>query len=339
GYTAKFAGLNNLSKGVFIDINSAIDKPHLTLYEFENDYSRLSFQNGSVEGYWTIAGVTNSTASSSRLNFYSSQLGADAMSITGSGNVGIGTTTPSAKFEVVDNANAANMKITGSGTWGSQLELNPTETGSKRWMLSSVGTAGASRQGNLEFTNSTDGTTALALSPTGAVTISGALKPNGDAGTAGKVLQSNGANNAPTWVSVSNVQYNNIIQVSQSEETVAWSGGIVYPLPGMLYTLNIASHSKVLVQVNAVVTAYPPDMLPIRGDFTQTVAPAANMNSPIFSKIFGVNGAYFEPTFLQFLIELDAGSYVFNTKFTRSSTVNNVAIVADCIMILQVIPQ
>ncbi len=387
GYIARFAGGNNLSKGVLIDINSAIDRAHLTLYEFENDYARLSFQNGSAEGYWTIAGLTNTTAGNSRLNFYSSQLGADAMSITGTGNVGIGngnpeyklhvegtvnaaefrqngsllnssqwtgsnnnigyatgnvgvgTTTPSSKFEVVDNANAANMKITGSGTWGSQLELNPTETGSKRWMLSSVGTAGATRQGNLEFTNSTDGTTALALSPTGDVTMTGALKPNGNTGTTGQVLQSNGANNVPTWVSPSSVQYNNIIQVSQSEQIVAWGGGVVYPIPGMLYTLNIASHSKVLVQINAVVTQYPNEVQSIRGDFTQTVAPAANLNSPVFSKIFGVNGTYFEPTFLQFLIELDAGSYVFNTKFTRSTIVNGTAIVVDCNMVIQVIPQ
>jgi len=371
--------------GLFIQNNSYINKPQLTLAETENDFARLNFLNNQTSDYWSIAGYLNSTAVNSRLNFYSSQLGADAMSITGSGNVGIGqpnpqyklhvegtvnaaefrvngtpvsssqwtgsnnnigyatgnvgvgTTTPSSKFEVVDNANAANMKITGSGTWGSQLELNPTETGSKRWMLSSVGTAGASRQGNLEFTNSSDGTTALALNPGGAVTIYGALKPNGDAGTTGKVLQSSGTNSAPTWVSPSSVQYNNIIQVSTSEQNIFLSSSS-QPIPGMLYTLNIVSYSKILVEVNAVATPQTTG-LSIRGDFTQTIAPAANVNSPIFTKSFSVEGTYFDQSSVQFLFELDAGSYVFNTTFAISPIVTNAVYVTDCNMIIQVIPQ
>jgi|GEM_PF-2821181 hypothetical protein len=213
GQLANFSGLNNLSKGVNIEMNSTTDKPHLTLHELDNDYARLSFQNGFTEGYWTIAGLTNTTASNSRLNFYSSQLGADAMSITGLGRVGINTPSPTARMEITDNANDANLRITGSGTYGAQLELKATETGSKRWWVSSVGTAGGTRQGNLEFIQSSDALIPMAITKTGDVGI-GTTNPlyklhvNGTVNAA-SFLQNGYPLNSSQWTTTaSNIYYN-----------------------------------------------------------------------------------------------------------------------------------
>jgi hypothetical protein len=76
-----------------ISHNSVGTDPQLLLYENDADYARLSFKNSSAPSYWTIAGFNSPTNAAERLNFYNSTSG-NIMSITGNGNVGIGTTTP-----------------------------------------------------------------------------------------------------------------------------------------------------------------------------------------------------------------------------------------------------
>ncbi len=154
-----------------INHNSTVAEPQALLYENDNDFARLSFKNNQGSDFWSVAGFLSSTSANSRLNFYSSQVGADVLSLTGNGYVGVGTSSPTARLEVVDNANDANLRVTSSATYGAQFELKPTETGSKSWWLSSVGSAGGARQGNLEFQQHSDLTTPLTLTKLGKVGI------------------------------------------------------------------------------------------------------------------------------------------------------------------------
>jgi hypothetical protein len=100
-------GLSNSSPTAKLDIVTAgsVTKPHIRMYEFNNDYARLEFKNSTGNNYWHIAGYNNPTNASERLNFYNNTTG-DIMSITGDGKVGIGTTTPEEKLTVVTPANS-----------------------------------------------------------------------------------------------------------------------------------------------------------------------------------------------------------------------------------------
>ncbi|NNL80434.1 MAG: hypothetical protein HKO67_08080 [Flavobacteriaceae bacterium] len=79
--------------------NSGIPDPQLTLYEDQNDYSRLSFANSNGNYFWTIAGYNNPLLDNDRLNFYNSRLG-DIVSITGDGKVGIREFNPEQRLDV-----------------------------------------------------------------------------------------------------------------------------------------------------------------------------------------------------------------------------------------------
>ncbi|MFA6401674.1 MAG: tail fiber domain-containing protein [Salinivirgaceae bacterium] len=97
-----------------IEATSTTTVPHILIKDnASNGYGRFTIQNASGNKYWTIAGILNNTTdASSKLNFYyhNGTTGTDILSISGNGQVGIGT-SPSYKLHVVDeitsNDNAA----------------------------------------------------------------------------------------------------------------------------------------------------------------------------------------------------------------------------------------
>jgi hypothetical protein len=149
------------------------------------------------------------------------------MSITGTGNVGIGTVTPTERLDVT-----GNIKVSGAimpnnlpGTAGQVLTsagagVAPTWTTVASNNLYTVdGTLAGARtvtQGanNLTFSGTgnvllTSGNVGVGISTptekldvTGNVKFSNALMPNNLPGTAGQVLTSAGAGVAPTWTTV-----------------------------------------------------------------------------------------------------------------------------------------
>ncbi|MCX6250938.1 MAG: hypothetical protein NTX61_09305 [Bacteroidetes bacterium] len=106
--------------------NSSTTVPTLRLYEADNDYARLSFMNNTGSSFWSIAGLTNASSPAERLNFYNSTYG-DILSITGAGEVGIGTTSPTAKLDII-----GAIKIT-DGAEGVGKILTSNATGRASW--------------------------------------------------------------------------------------------------------------------------------------------------------------------------------------------------------------
>lgn len=100
---------------VTIDTNSSAGSPHLILYENDNDFARMYFQNtNSTAGeYWSIAARVSPLEGSSRLHFYNngSSNSGYVLSMTGSNRVGIGTIHPEARLTIDQEADESNSGI------------------------------------------------------------------------------------------------------------------------------------------------------------------------------------------------------------------------------------
>ncbi|MES2774777.1 MAG: hypothetical protein V4722_11370 [Bacteroidota bacterium] len=86
----------------------------LLLEETENDFARLNFKSTSTQNsgnnFWSIAAINSNTRSSERLNFYNFASG-DIMTLTGDGNVGIGTSSPTYKLSVNGNIRSKEVVV------------------------------------------------------------------------------------------------------------------------------------------------------------------------------------------------------------------------------------
>ncbi len=104
-----FEDVEGQDTGLRIDKNSVLgglDGAHILLFENENDYARFRltnslFNSSTNNRFWDIAGRIgpNNTGLDDRLNFFLNGVG-DILSLRGTGNVGIGTISPTAKLDV-----------------------------------------------------------------------------------------------------------------------------------------------------------------------------------------------------------------------------------------------
>ena len=105
-------GTTNPAARLHIRSNGSGSDPQLLLYEDSStDYARLNFENNSGSTRWTISGKTSNTNADAELNFYNSGLGDDVMSLQGDGQVGVGTTNPSDRFQVSADAGEDAFRV------------------------------------------------------------------------------------------------------------------------------------------------------------------------------------------------------------------------------------
>lgn len=87
------------------------------------------------------------------------------------GNVGIGTSSPSALLHINGGAYGTSLLITTSSDSGADLTLTCSDTGGKRWDITSGGTNNAIGAGGLQFYNNTDGVMRMGITSAGNVGI------------------------------------------------------------------------------------------------------------------------------------------------------------------------
>ena len=141
--------------------------------------------NGASIMYFDVSfgGATNG-----QFVWRSSSSATERMRIDSSGNVGIGTSSPSNALSVARSSGEAVISITNSGTASSWLTLAP----------GSAGVAYIHNTGNTSTVFTTNSTERFRIGPSGQWGIGGATY-----GTSGYVFTSGGASAAPTWSQVS----------------------------------------------------------------------------------------------------------------------------------------
>lgn len=101
------------------------------------------------------------------------------LSITGSGNVGIGTTTPGERFWV-ESANQTVAVVRGTSSGGTWLGLENGSAGGQRWSIISTGSGNGEGPGRLLFFTSQSNSTKLRLEPNGDLVAAGTVTGSSD---------------------------------------------------------------------------------------------------------------------------------------------------------------
>ena len=142
-------GTNSPDSKLQVVSNSTVTSPQIKLFETEADYARINFHNSSSTSYWALAGLNSTTNANERFNIYNSTSG-DVFSISGTGNVGIGT-APSTSYKLkinggivtaydgtgatIHSTNTSTSRLAGYfdghiRVWGTDSEIQRQQTGS-----------------------------------------------------------------------------------------------------------------------------------------------------------------------------------------------------------------
>ncbi len=134
-------------------------------------HARITFKDNSGSDYWDQATITNGASSKMNFWYYDGASGANIMTIHGGDKrVGIGTTSPSQKFEV----NGGSMMLKGTGSVYHNVQSTSSGGNSGMKFLTSAGGLGGyiyynNTSGDLRFFN--QGNSDLVIEPDGTVGI------------------------------------------------------------------------------------------------------------------------------------------------------------------------
>lgn len=237
----------------------------------------------------------------------------ERMRIKGNGNVGIGFNNPQFPLDINGRMRLSGTNPNDPGIWLNDAGVDRAFVGLQN--NNHVGFYGGIGWG---FTMNT---------------LSGALALNGNEGSAGQVIQSNGVSTPPSWITPTNALYNNTLQLTPLGDL---SSGSSTPtlIPGLSYALTAAGNCKVMVMFSIHVYAGGCDFcgssrafldLDVNGTFVQEWVQTVS------------NGA--ENTFSgSFLLTFGPGSYTIELKgFKQGPSVYFTQNGSN--MSLQIIPQ
>jgi hypothetical protein len=228
-YTTGNVGIGTSTPSQNLHIFNSSSNSSLRIGSFSGTYYTDITNSADVNGDMIVNINGNNQANQSFKMWFN---GTEKFKVTGSGNVGIGTSTPGSLLEISgSNQPTAIVKTTGTGQAqmfvgdaSNAFGLQYYPAGNCCWPTGTSVLAG-SGNGNLMLHTanmllfyaggaerarfSTTGNFGLGNDPTekldvtGNVKFSGALMPNNIAGTAGQVLTSAGPGLAPTWAAAS----------------------------------------------------------------------------------------------------------------------------------------
>lgn len=184
--------------------------------------------------------------------FFSNSSATGKALIVASGYTGLGIQIPAAPVHAYSTSTFSipNVLIEQQGSDYSRLKFkNSVNTNS--WVQAALVTATPAND-RLNFYHSTGGDV-LQLTGDGKTIINGPLAPSGNAGTAGKVLQSTGPTTAPVWGSGTNSMYTSTFSTAIPQIEVYYNNGGIYTTPEYKFTptQNIVStgNSKLVLSL------------------------------------------------------------------------------------------
>lgn len=139
--------------------NAAV--PHLLIYETTTgEAARINFQNASGTSYWGISAATNGVAANAKMTFANSVAGT-LMTMTGEGNIGVVTTTPTARLHVVGGNTYANTVVAIENTNSGSVTPTMTITSSSSGELLNASKTGVGYGINIQKTGTLSSSAAI----------------------------------------------------------------------------------------------------------------------------------------------------------------------------------
>jgi hypothetical protein len=150
--------------------------PQLLLTENSSGYARLKFINTVPSKSWTIAAFPNESDVYSAMNFYynNGSIGQNLMTITGNGNVGIGTSAPEGSLQIWGNSYTTFPQLLLSESEGdyARLSFKNTAATTKNWSIAGrPDPTDANSLLNFWYWNGTTGSDIMSITGSGKVGI------------------------------------------------------------------------------------------------------------------------------------------------------------------------
>ena len=200
-----------------------IDQTNLNHGAIDNNILRFGGASGEA-----IGSARGSGDNLYGLDFYAG--GLKRMVITNGGNVGIGVTDPTLRLDI-----SGRMRIRTGSDGEAGIWLNNTANTALQAFV------GLENDNYVGFYGNVSGW------KFGMNTQTGALKINGNEGSAGQVIQSNGAGSSSSWASSTNTLYNNSIKLNSTSPLNLAESNPETQIPGLSYTFSVGVNAKVFV--------------------------------------------------------------------------------------------
>ncbi|HTQ47127.1 MAG TPA: hypothetical protein VMI75_30440, partial [Polyangiaceae bacterium] len=173
----------------------------------------------------------------------------------------------------------------------------------------------------------------FAFKPTGALAV------NGSTGTAGQVLQTNGASSAATWVSPTSTQNANIT-IIDSSHTLGLTDHMGADLPDLTKTVTLTGAAKAIVSVSVYVS--DPGCVACGASFVSAYLDLDNVDVRVYGK-YVANGGVDWITFTDG-VALASGTHTIKVKGytisgSKTVTFGDFSPVSGNSMTVQIIPQ
>jgi hypothetical protein len=259
---------------------------NLLVADSNNVATTIDLSNTSTGGrFWRQQSLGSGIAGRAG-NFELVDVGAGTVrfAITPTGNIGINTTTPAARFTVIGGGAGNNLLVADNDAIAATIDLSNTSLGGIKWRFQSIGSGVTGRVGNLEFVNVNAGSVVFAVTPNGNIgigtavpsqklqvagglTVNGPLNYFSTSGNANFFMKGEGAANGINFGVVGNAGSNSTLFVSQYDGTtyqdrfiIDLNGNAVFPNNSVFVpngTINVGNSSSGLstrLNVNGFIT-------------------------------------------------------------------------------------